>query len=117
MPLERYLKEDIAARMAEHIESTPGLALAAPHELSIVCWRVEPAGMTDHMALNRLQTDVIQELETRGIAVVSNAELSGDRTAIRACIVNFRTEAEDVEAVVKASAEIGQELAAAAAKP
>ena len=43
--------------------------------------------------------------------MVPNAKLRDDRQAIRACITNFRTSAEDVEAVVRASAEIGAELA------
>ena len=43
--------------------------------------------------------------------MVSNAALSDGRTAIRACIVNFRTSPGDVEATVQASAAIGQELA------
>ncbi len=42
---------------------------------------------------------------------MSNARLRDGRTALRACIVNFRTSPGDVEAVVRASAEIGRELA------
>jgi glutamate/tyrosine decarboxylase-like PLP-dependent enzyme len=102
----------LAAYMADLVQSTPGLALAAPRQLSIVCWRVEPSGMTNHHELDRLQTDVIHQLEARGIAMVSNARLSDGRTAIRACIVNFRTGREDVEALVRASADIGHQLAA-----
>ena len=101
----------LAAYMEQLVESTPGLVLAAPRQLSIVCWRVEPSGLTDPAQLDQLQTSVIHELEARGIAMVSNAALSDGRTAIRACIVNFRTSPEDVEAVVQASAAIGQELA------
>jgi hypothetical protein len=57
---------------------------------------------------------VIEELERRGIAMVSNAQLKGGRTAIRACVVNFRTSEQDVAAVVAASAQIGRELTAPA---
>jgi glutamate/tyrosine decarboxylase-like PLP-dependent enzyme len=35
----------LAAYMEELVQQTPGLALAAPRELSIVCWRVEPPGV------------------------------------------------------------------------
>ena len=93
------------------MEETPGLSMAAPRELSIVCWRVEPPGLTNADELERLQTRVIDELEARGIAVISNAEVADGRTALRACIVNFRTTKEDVEAVVQASATIASELA------
>jgi glutamate/tyrosine decarboxylase-like PLP-dependent enzyme len=105
----------LAAYMEQQVVETPPLVLAAPRSLSIVCWRVEPPGYGDAAALDRLQTAVIAELEARGIAVVSNAKLRDGRTAIRACIVNFRTSADDVEAVVHASAEIGAELVVRAA--
>ncbi len=100
----------LAAYMEELVRTTETLALAAPRELSIVCWRVEPEGVAKSN-LDDLHTAVIEEIERRGIAMVSNAQLLDGRTAIRACIVNFRTRAEDVEMIVKASAEIGAELA------
>ena len=101
----------LASYMERLISNTPGLVLAAPRQLSIVCWRAEPEGVTDPERLNELQTRIIGELEARGIAMVSNAALSGGRTAIRACITNFRTRAEDVEALVQASSEIAEEIA------
>jgi glutamate/tyrosine decarboxylase-like PLP-dependent enzyme len=100
----------LAAYLEELVRTTPTLVLAAPRELSIVCWRVEPDGIDDE-ALEELQVGVIAEIERRGIAMLSNARLLDGRTALRACITNFRTRAEDVEAVVHASAEIGAELA------
>jgi glutamate/tyrosine decarboxylase-like PLP-dependent enzyme len=101
----------LAALMERLVQQTPDLTLAAPRELSIVCWRVEPAGVNDAQRLERLQLAVIAELETRGIAAVSNARLLDGRTALRACIVNFRTTEADAQAVVEASAAIGRELA------
>jgi aromatic-L-amino-acid/L-tryptophan decarboxylase len=108
--IERNLR--LSEYMARVIEQTPDLVLAAPRELSIACWRAEPPGVTDPGRLERLQTEVIAELEARGIAMVSNARLRDGRGAIRACIVNFRTQPEDVRATVDASAEIARELAA-----
>lgn len=102
----------LAAYLEELVRTTPGLALAAPRELSIVCWRAEPDDI-EGPALDDLQGRVIEEIERRGIAMVSNARLRDGRPAIRACITNFRTRAEDVEAIVRASAEIGAELATA----
>jgi len=75
-----------------------------------VCWRVEP-GAIDGPALEELQVAVIEEIERRSIAMVSNAQLHDGRSALRACITNFRTRAQDVETIVRASAEIGAELA------
>jgi aromatic-L-amino-acid decarboxylase len=100
----------LAAYMEGLVQSTPTLVLCAPRELSIVCWRVEPEGVRGP-PLEKLQTDVIDEIEKRGLAMVSNVKLNDGRTAMRACITNFRTRPEDIEAVVQASAEIGAELA------
>jgi glutamate/tyrosine decarboxylase-like PLP-dependent enzyme len=100
----------LARRMEERVRATPGLRLAAPRELSIVCWRAEPEGVAN-ADLDDLQTRVIAELEARGIAMVSNARLLDGSTAIRSCIVNFRTSEDDVDATVDASAAIAAELA------
>lgn len=100
----------LAAYLEELVRTTPTLVLSAPRELSIVCWRVEPQGLSGP-ALDALQSAVIEEIERRGIAMVSNAQLIDGRPAIRACIVNFRTRPEDLEVVVRTSAEIGAELA------
>ena len=100
----------LAAYLEELVREMPGLVLAAPRELSIVCWRVEPEGI-DGPALEELQVAVIEEIERRGIAMISNARLRDGRTALRACITNFRTRAQDVETIVRTSAGIGAELA------
>lgn len=105
--IERNL--EVAAHLERQVIETENLVLAAPRGLSIVCWRVEPPGL-DNEALDALQHRLIEELEMRGIAMVSNARLKDGRSAIRACVVNFRTSAEDVEAVVAASAELGKKL-------
>lgn len=101
-------------RLATYLEAlvadTPGLVVAAPRTLSIVCWRAEPPGVTGD-ALEALQTQVIAELERRGIAMISNVRLRDGRTALRACITNFRTTVDDVEAIVRESAAIARELA------
>lgn len=99
-----------AAHLERVVQETDDLVLATPRGLSIVCWRVEPPGVKGE-ALEALQHRVIEELERNGIAMVSNALLKGDTTAIRACVVNFRTGEHDVEAVATASAEIGRRLA------
>ena len=100
---------EVAAHLERQVIEAEDLVLAAPRGLSNVCWRVEPPGL-DNEALDALQHRLIEELESRGIAMVSNARLKDGRSAIRACVVNFRTSAEDVEAVVAASAELGKKL-------
>jgi glutamate/tyrosine decarboxylase-like PLP-dependent enzyme len=99
----------LSGYMERLVEATTDLVLAAPRELSIVCWRVEPGGVPAEL-LDDLQVQVLEELERRGIGLVSTARLRDGRTALRACIVNFRTGPEDVEEVVTASARLGREV-------
>ena len=108
--IERNIR--LAAYLESLVDATPGLVLVAPRELSIVCWRVEPRALaSDPERMERLQGRIIEELERRGIAFISNAKLHDGRTALRACIVNFRTGLEDVGALVRASRDLGEELA------
>ena len=72
----------------------------------------DTAGRDYAERLERLQLAIMHELETRGVAIVSNAPMPDGRTALRACVVNFRTRPEDMEALATASLEIGEELAA-----
>ncbi len=108
--LERNIR--LAAYLEALIEATPGLVMAAPRDLSIVNWRVEPDSLAgDKERLDRLQLAVMHGLEERGVAVVSNAPLSDGSMALRACIVNFRTQPEDMEQLATASLEIAEKLA------
>jgi glutamate/tyrosine decarboxylase-like PLP-dependent enzyme len=104
----------LARYLAELVGATPHLELAAPTELSVVCWRVVPPGVGGER-LEDLQLEVIAELERQGEGLISNARLKDGRTALRACFVNFRTRPEHVEQIVAASARLGEELAARAA--
>jgi glutamate/tyrosine decarboxylase-like PLP-dependent enzyme len=101
----------LAEYMERLVGATPDLVVAAPRDLSIVCWRVEPDGVPEDR-LDSLQIELVEELERRGVAIVSQAILRDGRTALRACIVNFRTGPEDVETVIQASSDVGRELAA-----
>ncbi len=48
--------------------------------------------------LNRLNRDLLDEVEKSGEAFFSNAVIDG-RFALRACIVNFNTTDEDIDAL------------------
>ncbi len=49
------------------------------------------------------------EIQVDGRVFLSNAVL-GDAFVLRVCIVNFRTEAEDMDAVLEIAAELGARL-------
>ena len=114
-----YLKmigDDI--RLAKHLHS---LASAHPElealssGLSITTFRYVPpelrrlvgsAGTEEY--LNSLNQDILSRIERGGEVFLSNAVVDG-KFALRACIVNFRTSIEDVEALPALIARIGRQ--------
>ncbi len=100
--LTRYL----AARVEEH----PEFDLLSSG-LSICCFRYHPSGMDDEEQLDRLNERLLSELQLDGRVYPSNAILDG-RYCLRTCIVNFRTEAEDLDRVLEVAAELGARVQA-----
>ncbi|HSC48370.1 MAG TPA: pyridoxal-dependent decarboxylase, partial [Gammaproteobacteria bacterium] len=97
-----------AEYLAERVQQAPGLELLAPVPLNVVNFRYAPAGL-DGEALNTLNARILVALQERGIAVPSSTLLQG-RYAIRVCITNHRTRREDLDALVAAVLELGEEL-------
>jgi glutamate/tyrosine decarboxylase-like PLP-dependent enzyme len=91
----------LAQYLKELVEAAPELELLAPVALNIVCFRHRGA---DPDALNRR---IVTALQESGIAAPSTTTLHG-QLAIRAAIVNHRTQARDIEALVAAVLELGQ---------
>jgi glutamate/tyrosine decarboxylase-like PLP-dependent enzyme len=106
--LARYLYE----RAAAHPELEP---VGPPPSLSIACFRYVPRDLRGDASaeprLNRLNERLMSELQLGGRVFPSNAVVDG-RFAIRACIVNFRTEAADVDALVEQAVATGRSLRA-----
>jgi aromatic-L-amino-acid decarboxylase len=59
--------------------------------------------------LDELNQRIMTEIQLGGRAFCSNAVLEG-RFCLRSCIVNYRTEAGDVEALLQIAAETGRML-------
>ncbi len=68
--------------------------------LSICCFRYRPPAWTTRSELDRLNERLMTALQLDGRVYPSNAILDG-RFCLRACIVNFRTEAEDLDRVLE----------------
>jgi aromatic-L-amino-acid/L-tryptophan decarboxylase len=82
--------------------------------LSITTFRYVPPDLKDNDEkvdgyLNELNEAVLTELQNGGKAYLSNAVIQG-QFALRACIVNFRTTIEDVEALLPMVVRIGDHL-------
>ncbi|MGH2785231.1 MAG: pyridoxal phosphate-dependent decarboxylase family protein [Actinomycetota bacterium] len=101
---------ELARYMGSLVEDHPELELATPVSLSICCFRyLPPGGPRDDGHLDRLNERIMTEVQVDGRAYLSNAVLQ-KRFVLRACIVNFRTEASDVEALLATVIEIGRRL-------
>jgi aromatic-L-amino-acid/L-tryptophan decarboxylase len=95
----------LAALVASHAE----FELLAKVSLNIVCFRFVAAGLPEAV-LDALNCRVVTELQTQGIAVTSTTRIAG-KTAIRAAITNHRTTADDLEALVAESLQLGIDIA------
>ncbi len=103
----------LARYMGAMVEEHPELELASPVGLSICCFRYVPPGLAvgpDRDAyVSELNERLMTEIQRDGRAFCSNALLDG-RWALRACIVNYRTEADDVDATLEVAVELGRRL-------
>jgi glutamate/tyrosine decarboxylase-like PLP-dependent enzyme len=97
------------ALYAEALLRQAGFEVLCPARLSIVCFRLAPAGWSaaDTDTLNLALIDAVR---ASGRAFLSSTRLRG-RVAIRFCFINWRTSAGDVDAVVELLGELGRGLA------
>jgi glutamate/tyrosine decarboxylase-like PLP-dependent enzyme len=112
----------LSRAMYESVSKHPELE-AMTQGLSIATFRYVPADLDRSDAkvadyLNELNQELLTRLQQGGEAYLSNAVIAG-RYSLRACIVNFRTTLEDVEALPELVARIGKNVDAElrAAKP
>ena len=95
--LARYLEARILAE--------PVLELLAPVELNIVCFRYRAAN-ADQVHINKVNADIVIDIQESGIAAPSTTILNG-QLAIRAAIVNHRTDICDIDALIAAVIRFG----------
>ena len=103
---------DCAARAEAYIDASPVLECLSPATLSIVCFRVSPAGgeIAGDIAeetLDELNREVLARLFWEDRAFVSSAEVSG-KFALRLCIVNYNTTWDDVRETLEATERFGR---------
>jgi aromatic-L-amino-acid decarboxylase len=103
---------DLAQTMVARISREPALQLLAPVALNIVCFRYVAADGD----LDRLNADITADLQEAGIAAPSTTRVDGV-LAIRAAIVNHRTNRADIAILVDAVLEAGRKRGAEKKKP
>jgi len=91
----------LAQYLRRRVEETRELELAAPVQLNIVCFRYV-CGDGD-----RVNARIVTDIQEAGIAVPSTTTIQG-RLAIRAAIVNHRTQRSDVDALIDAVVKAGE---------
>lgn len=95
------------------VRERPELESMAKVTLSIACFRYVPPDLGDlrdrEAYLDKLNEVLMAEIQMDGRAFCSNAVL-GPRYALRACIVNFRTEAADIDILLDTAIELGAKL-------
>jgi glutamate/tyrosine decarboxylase-like PLP-dependent enzyme len=103
----------LAEYLAARVEAHPSFRLAAPVTLSICCFQYVPPDLPDAAGgdayVSTLNERIMTELQLDGRVYISNAVLGG-RFVLRACVVNFRTEAGDMDAVLAVAEELGARL-------
>jgi aromatic-L-amino-acid decarboxylase len=95
--MQRRLREHIALaqELAAWIEAEPGWTVAAPHPLSVVCFRYEPDPALDPDLVDEHNLAIMHAVNATGEVFLSSTRLHG-RTVLRIAIGNERTTRDDV---------------------
>ncbi len=95
----------LAARLAGAVDAHHDLERLAPAPLNICCFRfVRPDWKGE--ALDRLNREIVRQLQLSGIAAPSTTRIHG-RLAIRVNITNHRTSEEDIDLLVEETLRLG----------
>ena len=106
----------LARYLGARVEERDDFELCAPVGLSIACFRFVPPGLPADLDadareayLSALNQRIMTGIQLDGRVFCSNAILEG-RFTLRVCIVNFRTEADEMDLVLDVAAELGTQL-------
>jgi glutamate/tyrosine decarboxylase-like PLP-dependent enzyme len=91
---------ELARYLQQRIQQTPQLESLAPVALNVVCFRYRCADA------DRVNADIVVALQECGRVAPSTTTLDG-RLAIRAAIVNHRTQRADIDALLDATLALG----------
>ena len=99
-----------AAFLAEQVTAHPNMELLAPVAMNICCFRYVDASLAPE-ALDRLNNEIVIQLQLQGIAAPSTTLIHG-KTAIRVNITNHRTRYADLDLLLREVDRIGAALSA-----
>jgi aromatic-L-amino-acid decarboxylase len=99
---------DQAHFLTDLVDATPELERMAPVPLNTMCFRFTANGL-DEVALNKLNSELLMQLQESGIAALSNTVING-KYVLRAAITNHRSRREDFELLVREIIRLGNIL-------
>jgi len=108
----RAIENDVALAhfLAAEVDRRPDFERLSETVLSIANFRYRPrGGALTEAELHRVNRKIVNRLVAAGSFFLAPTVLKG-RTALRVCIVNFRTREEDLTALLDEAARIGAEL-------
>jgi len=110
---------ELARYLGARAEESEEFELMAPVGLSITCFRYVPGDLSSSgdkagasgrdEYLDTLNNRLMTAIQLDGRVYCSNAVIGG-RFCLRTCIVNYRTEAEDLDALLDVATELGGKL-------
>jgi glutamate/tyrosine decarboxylase-like PLP-dependent enzyme len=108
----RIIQQNInqARYLNELINASPELEISAPVTLNVVCFRYVNSDM-DNAALDKLNKQIVGELQEQGIAVLTGTIIKG-KYVLRVANTNHRSRREDFDVLVSEVLRIGKELIA-----
>jgi len=102
---------DLARYLHDLADAHPRLEATSDPDLMIATFRYLPVDDRQPAEVDELNQRIMERLQYSGRVYPSNAFVDG-RFVLRACIVNFRSEADHIESLVDLAVTIGDELAA-----
>jgi glutamate/tyrosine decarboxylase-like PLP-dependent enzyme len=99
----------LTAELAQLVEDSPWLELAAPAPSCVCCFRFRAEGLTDPTVVDELNRRIQIEAAREGTVFFTGATLR-NRFCLRAAIVNWQTTLADVQALVGTVTRIGMNL-------
>jgi aromatic-L-amino-acid/L-tryptophan decarboxylase len=90
---------DLALLAQQRVQQSTTMELLVPTSLGVTCFRRRFDGVDDEEQLARLNAQLVPELAATGKGMISSTRLRG-RYALRLCVLNHTSTANDVEQVL-----------------
>jgi glutamate/tyrosine decarboxylase-like PLP-dependent enzyme len=107
---------DLALKAQARIEASNELELLSPASLGILMFRRHPPGVEDEATLERINAEIVEQVERGGEVFVSTGRIHG-RYAIRLCILNHSTSWTEVEHALELAETIEVDVDSAPSQP